>query len=109
MCECLEYAEGDMYLCPPCADEYRNTKEKYEALGTLFAEFVQKVDDTARERNDDELKTLAKEYLDKVVEVLGLDLDWECIFDVDRPISEWKLQENTDLLKTNEEQDYGLS
>ena len=39
--------------------------------------------------------------LEKVCEVAGIpDLDeGECIFDVDRPVSEWRLKENKDLLE----------
>ena len=32
MCECLEHADGSMYLCPVCADIYREAREENERL-----------------------------------------------------------------------------
>ena len=28
MCECLEFDDGSLYLCTPCADEYKILKSK---------------------------------------------------------------------------------
>jgi hypothetical protein len=87
--------------------KYDTLKAEHDALGTLFAATIEKIHDLWLRTKpdgtlgpDSELWRIARDANKAVCDLYGLtDDDWECIFDVDRPVSEWRLEENQDLLE----------
>jgi len=82
-------------------------QQKYDSLGTAFAQLVEGLHDLwlrtklPEERGpDSELWRLMSKAIKDALRPTGADdLEWECIFDVDHPVSEWGLEENKDLLE----------
>lgn len=81
--------------------------KQHEALGTIFADLIGKLHDYWLKTKPDgqigpesELWRIMRDANKAACDLYGLtDDDWECIFDVGRPVSEWRMEENQDLLE----------